>query len=203
MSNANVAHIQNLYAAFGRGDVAGILAGLTARRRLADGRPAEGFSDARAAQGQPRRCRSSSSLSPNTRTSPTSRRASSMRPTTRSSCSAATALTLKTNGKPIASEWVHVFTLKDGKVARFREHTDTAQFAEAFAAGDKLALARRFIDEVCNGRKLGVADALFSADHALPRSRQPVGRQGTGRDQGRDRRLSSRRQGRALGRPRR
>ena len=30
MSNANVAHVQNLYAAFGRGDVAGILAGLTA-----------------------------------------------------------------------------------------------------------------------------------------------------------------------------
>ena len=41
-------------------------------------------------------------------------------------------LKLKKNGKPIASEWVHVFTLKDGKVSRFREHTDTAQFAEAY-----------------------------------------------------------------------
>ena len=61
-------------------------------------------------------------------------------------------------------EWVHVFTLRDGKVARFREFTDTAKFAEAFAARRRrLALARRFIDEVCNGRMLGVADALFSA----------------------------------------
>ena len=37
-------------------------------------------------------------------------------------------------GRPIASEWVHVFTLRDGKVTRFREHTDTAQFAEGYRA---------------------------------------------------------------------
>ena len=41
-------------------------------------------------------------------------------------------LKLKKTGKPVASEWVHVFTFKDGKVTRFREHTDTAQFAEAY-----------------------------------------------------------------------
>jgi hypothetical protein len=53
---------------------------------------------------------------------------------------------------------VHVFTLKDGKVARFREHADTAQFAEAFAAaGEKIGFARRFYDEVCNKRRLAVA----------------------------------------------
>jgi ketosteroid isomerase-like protein len=39
---------------------------------------------------------------------------------------------LKKTGKPFASEWVHVFTIKNGKVAKFREHTDTAQFAEGY-----------------------------------------------------------------------
>ncbi len=41
---------------------------------------------------------------------------------------------VKKSGRPFASEWVHVFTVRDGKVTRFREHTDTAQFAEAYAA---------------------------------------------------------------------
>ena len=40
--------------------------------------------------------------------------------------------TLRKTGRKIASDWVHVFTLRDGKVSRWREHTDTAQFAEAW-----------------------------------------------------------------------
>ncbi len=39
---------------------------------------------------------------------------------------------VKKTGRPFASEWVHVFTIKNGKVTRFREHTDTAQFAEGY-----------------------------------------------------------------------
>ena len=39
---------------------------------------------------------------------------------------------IKKTGRPFATEWVHVFTIKNGKVARFSEHTDTAQFAEGF-----------------------------------------------------------------------
>ena len=59
-----------------------------------------------------------------------------------------------------------MFTLRDDKVTRFREHTDTAQFAEAFAgSGQGLALARRFVDEMCNGRKLAIADDLFATTH--------------------------------------
>ena len=41
-------------------------------------------------------------------------------------------LTIKKTGRPVKSEWAHVFTLRDGKVTRFREHTDTAQFAEGY-----------------------------------------------------------------------
>ena len=44
------------------------------------------------------------------------------------------ALKMKKTGKPVACEWVHVFTFRDGKVTHWREHTDTAQFAEAWRA---------------------------------------------------------------------
>src|SRR5262249_35177502 len=75
-------------------------------------------------------------------------------------------LRVRKTGHPVACGWVHVFTLRDGKVTCFREHTDTAQFAEGYAAvGATAALARRFIDEVCNGRRLDVASELFAADH--------------------------------------
>jgi ketosteroid isomerase-like protein len=42
------------------------------------------------------------------------------------------AWTLKANGRSQAMDWVHVFTLKDGLVTSFREHTDTAKFAAAW-----------------------------------------------------------------------
>ena len=41
-------------------------------------------------------------------------------------------LKMKATGKPVACEWVHVFTFRDGKVILWREHTDTAQFAEGY-----------------------------------------------------------------------
>jgi hypothetical protein len=42
------------------------------------------------------------------------------------------AWTIKKTGRKVAADWIHVFTIKDGKVTAFREFTDTAQFAEAF-----------------------------------------------------------------------
>ena len=42
--------------------------------------------------------------------------------------------TMKKTGRRFETEWVHVFTIRDGKVIRFREHTDTAQFAEGYRA---------------------------------------------------------------------
>ncbi len=35
-------------------------------------------------------------------------------------------------GRSFETEWVHVFTIRDGQVTRFREHTDTAQFLEGY-----------------------------------------------------------------------
>ena len=33
---------------------------------------------------------------------------------------------------PVAADFVHIFTVKDGKVSGFQEFTDTATFAEAY-----------------------------------------------------------------------
>jgi uncharacterized protein len=39
--------------------------------------------------------------------------------------------TFRKTGKTVSADWVHIFTIKDGKVTSFDEFTDTAQFAEA------------------------------------------------------------------------
>ena len=39
---------------------------------------------------------------------------------------------IRRTGREVASDWVHVFTIRDGKVAKFREFNDTAQFGEAY-----------------------------------------------------------------------
>jgi ketosteroid isomerase-like protein len=44
------------------------------------------------------------------------------------------AMTVKKTGKAMASDWVHIFTIAGGKVKMFREFLDTARAAEAFRA---------------------------------------------------------------------
>ena len=41
------------------------------------------------------------------------------------------AWTMRKTGKPVSSEWLHMFTVREGKLLGFEEFTDTAQFAEA------------------------------------------------------------------------
>ena len=41
---------------------------------------------------------------------------------------------VKITGRKFDSEWVHIFTFKDGKLERFQEFYDTAVIVEAFAA---------------------------------------------------------------------
>lgn len=40
--------------------------------------------------------------------------------------------TVKKAKKRVSSQWLHAFWVKDSKIARFREFTDTARFAEAW-----------------------------------------------------------------------
>jgi ketosteroid isomerase-like protein len=42
-------------------------------------------------------------------------------------------LTVKPTSRRVAAEWVMVFTIRDGRIARFREWTDSAQLVQAFA----------------------------------------------------------------------
>ena len=40
-------------------------------------------------------------------------------------------LKFKKTDRKVATDWAHIFTIKDGKVAEFKEFLDTAQFAAA------------------------------------------------------------------------
>ena len=42
---------------------------------------------------------------------------------------------VRTTGKVFETDWIHFFTLSDGKIVRLREYYDTATMAEAFRAG--------------------------------------------------------------------
>jgi ketosteroid isomerase-like protein len=42
-------------------------------------------------------------------------------------------MSLKAGGPEVDTDWAHVFTVRDGKVTRFRDFIDTAQVAEAYA----------------------------------------------------------------------
>ena len=42
---------------------------------------------------------------------------------------------VKSTGRSVASDWAMVFTVRDGKVVRFREWTDSAQLVRAYGAG--------------------------------------------------------------------
>ena len=43
------------------------------------------------------------------------------------------AANVTTTGRPIVSDWAMVFTVRDGRIARFREWTDSAQLVRAYA----------------------------------------------------------------------
>lgn len=42
---------------------------------------------------------------------------------------------VRATGKVFETDWIHFFTIKHGKIVRLREYYDTARMAEAFRAG--------------------------------------------------------------------
>jgi len=131
MSAANIAFVQSLYAAFGRGDIATIINGLAAdvdwtvngRRKdypllgnwkgpagvqtffqgVAEHEEATEFSPREFFAAEDRVC-----------------------------VLGHYAWKIRKTGRAVASDWVHIFTIRNGKVVKFREFNDTAQFAEAY-----------------------------------------------------------------------
>ena len=131
MSQADVALIQSLYAAFGRGDIATIVAAVTPdiEWRLNGSRSDHpllgtwnGPKGVQAFFNELAAMQDFSEFSP------------------REFLSAGDrvlvlghyAATMRTNGRKAASDWVHIFTVRNGKVAAFLEFTDTAEFARAW-----------------------------------------------------------------------
>jgi steroid delta-isomerase-like uncharacterized protein len=163
MGQANIAHVQSLYAAFGRGDIATLLAGCAADIDWETiGRPGDfpTLGPRRGIKAVEEFFRLVAENEEFSEFLPREFYAADDKVFVLGRYS----LKVRTSGTPITAEWAHVFTLKDHKVTRFREHTDTAQFAGT--ASDTFRLARRFIEELCNGRKLDVADELFAPDHS-------------------------------------
>jgi len=131
MSNANIAHVQSMYAAFERGDVDTIIAGASPNIDWESVGRRSDFPALGPRQGAEQVREFFKIVADNEDFSDFSPRefyAADDRVFVLGSYK----LMLKKTGKAVASEWVHVFTFKDGKVTRFREHTDTAQFAEGY-----------------------------------------------------------------------
>jgi len=131
MSEANVALIQSLYAAFGRGDIATIVAATTPdiEWRLNGSRSdhpllgtwngpkgVQTFFDELAKLQEFSEFAPGEFLSAGDRVFVLGHYAATMRKT----------------GRKAASDWVHIFTVRNGKVAAFLEFTDTAEFARAW-----------------------------------------------------------------------
>ena len=131
MSHANVATVQDLYAAFGRGDVAAIIAGLSPDidwQSVGRNSDYPAFGPRKGAAQVQEFFKLVSDNEEFSDFSPREFYAADDKVFVLGSYS----LKMKQTGKPVACEWIHVFTFREGKVTRWREHTDTAQFAEAY-----------------------------------------------------------------------
>jgi ketosteroid isomerase-like protein len=131
MSNANIALVQSLYAAFGRGDIATIIKALAAEATWESvGRPSD-FPTLGLRQG-PAAVQQFFELVGHhldfSEFSPKEFFAADDRVFVLGYY----AMAVKKTGSKIDSDWVHIFTVRDGQVVAFREFTDTAKVAEAY-----------------------------------------------------------------------
>jgi ketosteroid isomerase-like protein len=130
MSNANVTLVQSLYAAFGRGDITTIVNAMapdvvwTVHGRPKD-HPALGTH--KSPTGVQKFFGIIADTQSATDFSPRDFHTSGDKVFVLGHY----AWTVRKTGKTVAMEWVHIFTIKGGKVVQFDEFTDTAQFAEA------------------------------------------------------------------------
>jgi ketosteroid isomerase-like protein len=131
MSNANVTIVQSMYAAFGKGDVATIIAAVTPDIDWHSGGRVSDFPTFGPRKGPKEVGEFFKTVADNNDFSEFSPR-EFYADGDKVFVLGHYALTLKKNGKKIASDWVHIFTFRGGKVAQFREFLDTALAAEAY-----------------------------------------------------------------------
>ena len=131
MSNANVTTVQSMYAAFGKGDIATIIAALTPDIDWQSvGRPSDfpTFGPRKGPKEVGEFFKTVAATNDFSEFSPREFYADGDKVFVLGYY----AITLKKNGKKIASDWCHIFTFSGGKVVKFREFLDTAVAAEAF-----------------------------------------------------------------------
>jgi hypothetical protein len=130
MSNANITLVQSLYAAFGRGQITTIVAAMAPDVNWeVVGRKTDYpiLGKYKGAQGVQGFFQQVGALQQAHEFAPGEFSASG----DKAFVTGHYAWTIKKTGRKVAADWVHVFTITSGKVAAFREFTDTAQFAEA------------------------------------------------------------------------
>ena len=131
MANANVAIVQNLYAAFGKGDITTIIEGVTSDIAWHSGGRASDYPGFGPRKGQAAVQEFFKIVADNNdfqHFSPREFYADGDKVFVLGDY----AMTLKKTGKKFATDWVHVFTFRNGKVSAFREFLDTALAAEAY-----------------------------------------------------------------------
>jgi uncharacterized protein len=131
MSATNIAFVQSLYAAFGRGDIKAVIAGLapdvdwTVNGRQKDF-PTLG--NWKGQEGVRRFFEGVAEHEEAIEFTPLEFFAADDRVCVLGHY----AWKIRKTGRTVASDWAHIFTVRNGKVVKFREFNDTAQFAEAY-----------------------------------------------------------------------
>jgi ketosteroid isomerase-like protein len=133
MGQANISMVQNMYAAFGRGDIATLLEGMALDIDWRVNGPRGVYPSIGRWQGRAQ-VKEFFRLVAETETfsdfSPRSFHASDDRVFVLGHY----VFKLNKNGRTVASDWCHMFRIREGKVAEFCEFTDTAQVIDAYRA---------------------------------------------------------------------
>jgi ketosteroid isomerase-like protein len=131
VSQANVSFVQSLYAAFGRGDIAAIVAAMAPQSswRIV-GRKEDHplLGERKGGEGVQEFFTTLSQVQEATEFSPREFYPSGDKVFVLGRYG----WKMRTSGKSLATDFCHIFTVADGKVRSFVEFTDTAKFAEAY-----------------------------------------------------------------------
>jgi uncharacterized protein len=131
MSNANITLVQGLYAAFGKGDIATLIAGLAADVDWSVNGRRKDYPLLGSWNGQSDVQKFFQGVAEHEEATEFSPR-EFFAAEDRVFVLGYYAWKIRKTGRAVASDWVHIFTIRNGKVAKFREFNDTAQFAEAY-----------------------------------------------------------------------
>lgn len=131
MSSSNINLVRQLYAAFGKGDMAALLSGMSADIAWHSGGRVSDYPGFGARKGHKEVEEFFKIIAENNdfvHFTPREFYAADDKVFVLGDYE----MTLRKSGKTFASDWAHIFTIRDGKVAGFREFLDTALAAESY-----------------------------------------------------------------------